>query len=269
MSSGFDMNKVKLTILLVLNCFISANLLAKDKTIIIGVAEFPPYVIEEGYKLKNNKIGYGIDLDILIEALKRANYQYKIQFYPFARITHSLRNNIIDVTPSMFISTDISINKYILYDSGGSTSIYQLANKKNVIANVADLKGKTIGIVRGDYYGERFKEVVNELNLTLTAANNDKMNFQMLLHQRMDLLAINSVVGQFLIKQMNIATLVSESPLKLNYSYQGEQGEHAGIHFLFNLTIEQHVIEDIRKAVKSIHEDGFIDQLKANYELGN
>jgi len=38
MSSGIDMNKVKLTILLVLNCFISGNLLAKDKTIIIGAA---------------------------------------------------------------------------------------------------------------------------------------------------------------------------------------------------------------------------------------
>jgi len=266
MSSGIDMNKVKLTILLVFHCFISGNLLAKDKTIIIGAAEFPPYVIEEGYKLKNNKIGYGIDLDILIEALKRANYQYKIQFYPFARISHSLANNIIDVTPSMFLSTDIPANKYILYDSCGSTSIYQLANKKNVITNVADLKGKTIGIVRGDYYGERFKEVVNELNLTLTAATNDNQNFSMLLHQRMDFLAINSVVGQYLIKKMNIADIVSQSPLTLDYSYRGE---HSGIHFLFNSTIEQHVIEDIRKAVKSIHQDGFIDQLKANYELGN
>jgi len=232
----------------------------------VGAAEFPPYVIKEGYKLKNNKIGYGIDLDILIEALKKANYQYKIQFYPFARISHSLANNIIDITPSMFLSTDIPANKYILYDSCGSTSFYQLTDNRIFIFKTSDLEGKTVGIVRGDYYGERFKEVVNELNLTLTEAKNDKQNFKMLLHRRLDLLAINSVVGQYLIKKMNIADIVSQSPLTLDYSYRGE---HAGIHFLFNLTIEQHVIEDIRKAVTSIHEDGFIDQLKANYGLGN
>jgi len=252
--------------LLIINSIFSGKLLANEKTIIIGVAEFPPYVIKEGYQLKDNNIGYGIDLDILIEAIKRANYQYKIKFYPFARIKISLKNNVIDVTPSMFLTDDFPANKHVLYDSDGTISFYQLAKNAKVIANVAALKGKTIGIVRGDFYGDQFTKTVNELKLTLTETKNDKQNFEMLLHERVDLLAINSVAGQFLTKQMTITDLVSETPLKLDYDYQGK---NEGVHFLFRKSIGQEIVEDIRRAVKSIHEDDFIKRLKLDYGIIN
>ena len=237
---------------------------AAEKPLIIGVADFPPYVIEQGYQFDDMTRGNGLDLDIIKEALKRTGLAYEVLFLPYARIGYSLDNDIVNIQLSMFKDSKLPTCRYVQYDTGGTVSFYSRADNNFVIDSEDDLKNLSVGIVRDEYYGRYFDEVVEQQKVNQAYITSYQQGFDMLMRERLELVVINSVVGKHLIKTLDITDQVTEHPLRLYYR---EDKQHTSINFLFSNAVAQTVIEDIRRSVNQMRDEGFIEKLKQKYDI--
>ena len=239
---------------------------AADKPLVIGVSDFPPYVIEQGYEFDDKTRGYGLDLDIIKEALKRTGLAYEVRYLPYARIGYSLDNNIVNIQLSMFKSNSIPSERYVQYDTGGTVSFYSRANNHIAINAEKDLKNRSVGVVRDEYYGRYFDEVVQQQNVNQAYITSYQQGFDMLMRERLELVVINSIVGKHLINTRGLTDQVTEHALKLYYR---EDKQHTSINFLFSDGVARTLIEDVRHTVNLMQEEGYIEQLKQKYNIAD
>lgn len=76
--------------------------------------------------------------------------------------------------------------------------------KKNKFAdwkNLSDLKGKKIGISRGNTYTAEFLKMCKSKVLTCDEANNDESNIKKLIHGRIEIFPVSETVGFDLVRK--------------------------------------------------------------------
>lgn len=183
-----------ITILFVIFSFIS-TLFGKEAFTIVSDT-YPPYE----YK-KDGKI-IGMDVEILNEVAKEADIVLNIKFYPWKRALTMAKNGNADGIFSILYSKERA--KYIKYPSiplsTGKQRIFVNSTFKGDITKVSDLKGKTIGVVRGNTYGEEFNNYTNFYKIEV---NGPDMLFRMLNIGRYSFVIENENVGIYTIKKFN------------------------------------------------------------------
>lgn len=269
-----------MTLLFIGGVFSSYCLFSQDTIRIIG-SDFPPYTIAEGYLIPegyyNNHyvtehLGHGIDIDILIEALERTGLSYTLRFVPYKRLQYEMENNQADVAAGLFYSEDTMGNpkwNYVLYDIGGSTVFFKKRTSPIIIRSIEDLADLTIGVVRGDYYGQDFEEAqingfIKEDNLVV--ATDDNQNFVKLMGNRIDLVAINNIVGPYIVREKELNDEVIMQPFQLNY---GADPEEDGIYMAFGWYIDYRIVNRIRATVEQMIDDGTITLIKMQYGVSS
>ncbi len=117
------------------------------------VAEtYPPYEYMENGKIT------GLSVEILEEAAEMADIGIHIGFYPWKRAMMMAETGKADGIFSMAYSKERE--KFVLFPSQplvvSKNRIFANSDFKGDIANIRDLAGKRIGVVRGNIYGEAF-----------------------------------------------------------------------------------------------------------------
>jgi ABC-type amino acid transport substrate-binding protein len=252
-----------------------------DTTIKVGASDFPPYAIEKGFEvLASKKIGsckiekgiyHGIDIDYLQAVLKKANIKYTIEYFPFARLKEQMKTNDIHMIPGMLYAEDNAKPRYqyVMYDAGGSTLLFKKKDAKINVGKPEDLKHLQIGVVRDDSYGDAFAEAVKAGYIQIKDANlatDDSQNFEKLINSRIDLVAINNIVGHYLVKSKDLTEKVE--PIALQFRY-GVNPKANGVYFAFGQQVGQDVIQKVAKAVDDLKKTKTLECIRLHYGISS
>jgi ABC-type amino acid transport substrate-binding protein len=248
-----------------------------ETTVKVGVTDFPPYTIEKGYEVSASKtvgnchikkgVYHGIDVDYLEAVLKKANIKYTIEYLPYARIKDQMNANAIQMIPGTLYAEDNGKPRYqyVMYDAGGNTLLFKKKGAKINVSKPEDLKNLQIGVVRDDSYGDTFAEAVKAGHIVIKDANQateDSQNFEKLLNNRIDLLAINNIVGHFLVKSKNLADKVE--PIALQFQY-GANPKTNGVYFAFNQNVGRNVLLKVSNAVEELQKTKTLECIRMHY----
>ena len=130
-----------------------ASAQAQGGTFIIANAPYPPFVMSEGHAL-----GPGIDMEIAIEALRRMGLRAIVQMYPFTRVLAALKSGEAQLTTSLSFNAerDAYLRWSAPYRFGPGYLIFTLRSSGFKPAALEDLRGKSVGVVRGFVYPPAF-----------------------------------------------------------------------------------------------------------------
>ncbi|MAX66066.1 MAG: hypothetical protein CME66_03950 [Halobacteriovoraceae bacterium] len=159
---------------------------SEKKTLQAGIAreDYPPF-----YFKKNSDgqlTGFSIELCNLLA--KKLNYNIEYKRFPFARVLHYLYRGKLDLSCTMFNTSERS--KGIIFTSvpHAFEKIYAISTSKTILKNdFKKIKHKNIQLagIRGYYYGDFIKG----LNLHLVA--NEKQLLKTLISKRADIIFSN------------------------------------------------------------------------------
>jgi polar amino acid transport system substrate-binding protein len=252
-----------------------------ETTFRAGASDFPPYTIEKGFEVQaSKKVGnckiekgvyHGIDVDYLQAVLKKANIKYTIEYFPFARLKDQMNTNAIQMIPGMLYAEDNGKARYqyVMYDAGGSTLLYKKKGAKINVSNQEDLKSLQVGVVRDDSYGDTFAEAVKKGHIVIKDTNQateDVQNFEKLVNNRIDLVAVNNIVGPFLVKSKNLTDKVEAIGLQFQY---GVDPKTNGVYLALNQKVSQEVVQKITKAVEELKKAKTLECIRLHYGISS
>ncbi len=250
--------------------------LSKERSsLIIGFNDFPPYAIEEGYNISSRKngicsysehIGFGIDPDFLIAVVSHAGMDSYLVFHPYARTKSLLKNNEIDATAGFFYK---EINgrpkyRYILYDMGGLTKVYAKNNVAEGLTKFRQLKFLKLGVVREEYFHNAvLNEAIYKSKSIIPAlfANSYHQLFNALAEGRVEVVAANNVVGDYILANMGMYE-VEASPLQFSY---GNDPKQDGIYIAVSTAIADDIFYRLKKSAQKLLEHGYFRCIQEKY----
>jgi len=175
------------------------------KTITFVTGEYPPYVSE---KLPD----YGIFSKKLKFILEKNNIKADFKFYPWARCEELIRTGLYPAT-FPYVTSE---KRKTLFDFSRpllSTTVkffYYGTNpvKGGIFKDLIELKGIKIGVIKGYYYEDQFKE----LGLNMIYHYNEQDSLNALKNKRIQLFPIDEAVGFHLVglyfnKDMNFQSV--------------------------------------------------------------
>ncbi len=165
---------------------------ARADELILATGEWTPYTSE---KLEN----YGFFTEIVAEVCKEMGVVPTYKFYPWRRCFSMVeKGEVMGAFPYTY--TDERAMKVYFTETvtESNTVFFQYGNKKPIkFKSLKDLKKIQLGGVVGYFYEEAFRQV----GLKVDYAPDEKSAIAKLIAGRMDLLALNELVGWHLIKK--------------------------------------------------------------------
>lgn len=177
-----------------LSSFVSSP--ANAEVVRLAVGEWPPYISQ---KLKHN----GLSSHIITEAFSNVGIEVRYDFLPWARAMKEASVGNSNGTHSLFYSEERA--KHFLFSDPVLNSEYvffYLKLRPFDWRQFEDLKGMTIGVTYGYFYGDEFSRSQQQGVFQTSKVPDDKQNLKMLLRKRVDLVPIDPLVGYHLIHQM-------------------------------------------------------------------
>ena len=130
------------------------------------VDNFPPFSYMDSGRLT------GIDIDLVHEMARRLDISVRLQTHPWARVMSSVRSGEVDGAFSAFETEErqafclyvgvLHVEEFYLFTRKGNEFLY---------SQISDLYGKRVGIDRGVYVSEAFKQAVDAGRITLEEVN--------------------------------------------------------------------------------------------------
>lgn len=204
----------------------------------------------------NDKVLTGLATDVVKEIFKRAQLDYDIKSYPWARaylIAQSTPNVAIysmgrnDEREPMFkwVGTIVQREVYL----------YKLAARPELKANtLGDVKGMALGGVRA---GVRTMYLQKE-GLPVAEVTDDSTNLQKLLVKRIDAFPIDEPNLVYLSRMAGVDFDVFEKLLKLDKL-------SGGLNLAFSLGTPDETVAKARVALEGMHKDGSLKQITARW----
>ncbi len=204
------MKKLGILAVLAVCCGLSLAAQALPNEVILVNDPYPPYVMPEG-----DKLGPGIDMEIAVKALSNLGIKTTIQLVPFKRALTMLEGGQADLTTTLSFREDR--DAYLLWSAPyrSSTKYIFFTPKASAFApkTLEDLKGKTVGVIRGFTYPTVFSDnaaiIKSEAPDTVSLIN-------MLLSKRFDAIIVNSIVGRFDLTSTGKIADVKQAPYELS-----------------------------------------------------
>lgn len=248
-------------------------------TLKIAFNDFPPYAIEKGYQFQSysgqschhkSHTGYGIDPDFLISVLEHAGFSYELFFLPYSRVKLMLGKGTIDASAGFFYIEEDNQPKYhyTLYDIGGETIFYADHKQAEKLTELEQLLSLKLAIVREDtFHNKDLDDWIYEskkLKPTLLANSYEQL-FRQLEAGRVDVIAVNNVVGGYMIKTLNISG-IEASPLRLKY---GEDPKSDGIHIAMRRGIPDSIFDRVNTSAKTLIKQGIFRCIQNKYGVSS
>jgi len=233
---------MKLSTALLASLFIFLSLMATtqaaDKLRCATTGSFPPFSFMEGEML------VGIDVDQVKLAARRLNINMDIVAMPFSRMLVQMKEGELDCmfaaykTPEREIYMDFtSVPNHV-----SSLMFFQRRDSNTKYNSIDDLKGLTIGLVRGHKVSEDFDAALDNGWFTVEKVNEHEQNFRKLSFGRLDLVLVNRHVGGYILKKTNIANIqtlpvaLTKQPAYLTFS---KKRHHTRLIPLFDAELQK------------------------------
>jgi polar amino acid transport system substrate-binding protein len=219
--------------LLTLLVFIMVISVTSQK-LIIAVNNAPPYrIIENG-----NFSGIYIDtVKLLLESL---NIEYEFIEVPFARALILMESGEADLMlgPNKNAEREAYMKFLIEAPLPRENRIFYVKNEKNFINKYEDLYSKTIDVLRGAVYFEKFD---NDTNLTKEIVNSYDLGIRKVDNARTDVIIMPEMMGDFLLRTLNIQLLKSPYIVEGNISYIAisKKSKFIGYSQIFSETLSE------------------------------
>ncbi len=151
----------------------------------------------------------GIDVDQFNQAARRLNLDVDLISLPFTRLLKQMEEGALDCmfsafkTPEReiymdFTTVPIHVSSLVFFEKAGSNITFN---------TLKDLKGLTVGLVRGFKSSAEFDEAVEQGVLNVEYVSNIEQNFQKLSFGRLDLVLVNRHVGGNILKKLHMTDI--------------------------------------------------------------
>jgi polar amino acid transport system substrate-binding protein len=217
---------------------------SQAETLKIATLDWEPYV---GKTLK----GEGFNTEIITEAFKRAGYTVKIDFIEWDKAIEEATKGSYDAVFPEYYSKDRA--KDFVYSSFFSNSLLVFYKRKASTITYKTFKDLTpykIGVVKGYINTEEFDKASY---LKKVESNSDEENLRKLAKGELDLIVIDKLVAQYLIK-----TKISEASGKLDSIEPPLIIHPLFVIFPKKLPASEKRAKEFNKAYESMEKDGSI-----------
>jgi len=224
----------------------------------IGNASWEPF---QGEQYKNG----GILAHIVTEAFAVEGIDVDHRWAPWKRVLTYAKSGRWDAANSVGKSKER--DPFLLYtDAIISNEIYlfHLKSKPLEFNHMSDLSGKIVGVMRGYYYGERFKNAVDSQQISTEEVSHQKQNFKKLLAGRIHLVivskevALNVLKEQFTQRELNSITF-HPVPIQSFVLYLGISKK---------LERSQQLINSFNHGLTALKKSGNLDLMWRDFERG-
>lgn len=161
---------------------------------VVANSPYPPYVMPEGHPA-----GPGIDMEIALRALERLGVNATVQFAPFKRVLAMLERGQADMTTSLSFRPER--DAYLLWSEPYRTDttyiFFTVKGSPFEPASMEDLRGRTVGMIRGFAYPQAFLE---DPHIARVEAPQMENLVRMLLAGRFDVIIVNNMAGRYELK---------------------------------------------------------------------
>ncbi len=187
------MRAIRLLLLLLIFC---CPLLARAKELRLLTTEYPPFSIA-------GKSGGGLFAELITEALGRKGWTVRVRSVPWVRVplevTSGRADGALICWPEEIKKFDLLPSRAVFISELGFFVRKSDAEKINVA--LAAMKGQKVGAVRG--YG--YPPALEASGALIDYVHDDQPNLRKLLARRVDYVALEKVVGEYLLQQPELA----------------------------------------------------------------
>ncbi|MDG1580524.1 transporter substrate-binding domain-containing protein [Pseudomonas sp. GOM6] len=229
-------------------CLVCAAQHAQAETFEVGFYDYPPMMIEDGKR--------GIYQDILDELAKLTGDTFNVQYYPYPRISLLFNEGQLDIEPGVYPGWVKHQAKPGIFSVpfGKVVDVLVFApNKAFPVKQPEDLRGKSLGMVRGYAYPELLP-LISSGQLDRRNALNEQQLLSMLSKSRFDQILINKAVAQYNLlmipqyRQLKIGDVVSSYDVSMRV-----HPRHAAW------------LDRLDAAIVQLKQQGTIDKIYARY----
>lgn len=227
---------------------------AFGQTIQVVTEELAPY----NYTENDNVVGFCTE--VVQEVLKRANLEYSIHSYPWAK-----SYEIAQSQPNVLIySIGRNVEREPLFKWAGvlaQIEIYFLKLKSRVdirIKTLDDAKKHKIGTVRDDFRAQFLAKegFTDQLDLV----DSDRDNIRNLFDHKIDITPIDELTAYHITNQEGYSFYDLEKTLYI-------KDVSVELYIAFSNQTSDDIVGECRKALLNIKEDGTYEEIKSKYEI--
>ncbi len=172
-------------------------------------APYPPFVMPLG-----DPAGPGIDMEIALRVLERLGIPTTVRLVPFKRALAMLETGQADMTTSLSLRQER--DAYLLWSEPYRTdTAYTFFTRKDspfTPARLEDLRGKTVGMIRGFVYPRAF---AGDPDIGKVEAPQMESLVEMLLHGRFDAIIVNNMAGRYELLATGKMNEVIQAPFEI------------------------------------------------------
>lgn len=187
----------------------AAHAQAFPRELLMVNTPYPPYVMPEGHPA-----GPGIDVELARIALERIGVALRISMVPFSRGLFMLENGEAQLTTTLSVRDDRGAYLYWShpYRTDVSYHFYVPADGAFLPRSLEELRGKTVGTVRGFFYPAPFAD--DAMIRKLEAPDMPSL-VAMGAAKRFDAIIVNGIVGKYEIAVSGRAAQLKEAPFEI------------------------------------------------------
>jgi polar amino acid transport system substrate-binding protein len=164
---------------------------ASAATYEVGFYDYPPMMIEDGRR--------GIYQDILDELAKLTGDSFNVQYYPYPRIGLLFNEGQLDIEPGVYpgwVKTQATPGLFSVPFGKVVDVLVFAPHRAFPVKQPEDLRGKSVGMVRGYAYPELLPLIASG-QLDRRNALNEQQLLDMLAKSRFDQVIANKAVAQY------------------------------------------------------------------------
>lgn len=227
--------------------FVTTTWCFAEKNVSLAVLNWKPYVGEE-------LINFGFGSEIITEAFSRSGYTAELHFMPWVRALKDTEIGKYDAVCFAYYSNQRA-KTYALSKPYAESSLVFYKHRDSQISYTSfeDLKPYQIGVVRGFVNTVEFDRADY---LQKQEVHNEVLNMKKLLNKRVDLIAIDKFIAQYLLntlfRESKADFEVMEPPLKTQPLY---------LMFSRNVQNYEQKLEDFNLGLQQITSDGTINRI--------
>lgn len=245
-------------IVLVILSLSSLSVGSAEETITLGVGEWEP-LISKKYKY------YGVVSRIVEEAFAMEGIKVEYRWTPWKRAYVEVVNGTSVASPGWSKSekrkkevyfSDPIFEKYLVF--------FHLKSFPFQWESYDDLKKYKIGITRGYFYGEKFKEAVEKGIIKIEDAKSDEQNFKKLVNNRIEIFPISILTCYHIARK-------SLSPAEVErITYHPKKLAPTSSNYVIFVKNERgkRMLQLFNKGLKRLKESGKVDQYFEESEKG-
>lgn len=169
---------------------------ARGETFEVGFYDYPPMMIEDGRR--------GIYQDILDALAELTGATFNVQYYPYPRIGLLFNEGQLDMEPGVYPGWVQHQPRPGIFSVpfGKVVDVLVFApDKRFALQRPEDLRGKSVGMVRGYAYPE-LTPLVDSGQLDRRNALNEQQLLGMLARSRFDQIIVNKAIAQYHLREV-------------------------------------------------------------------